>query len=100
MSKRAIFVLLGVFLFFMLLHIPANAGDIMSWEPRTFAGGGYAAYQDNLLNTAVAIEHGSKAVSGYYSYYNYAPYLVAEGMNSRIYYQSDEERALSEGGEE
>ena len=90
MSKRAVFLLVGGFLFFMALHIPANAGDIMSWAPRTFAGGALPGSDGPLLNYAVAIEHGSEAVSGYYSYYNYAPYMTNDGWYNSIYYQDDE----------
>ena len=72
MNKKIFFVMVGIFLFFTLLYIPtkAKAGDLMRWEPHTFAGGGYASHGD-LLNTAIAIKHGAQAFTPYYYYYYY-----------------------------
>jgi len=75
MNKGLLFMLLGVFLFLILLYVPVKAEDIMSWSPRMFAGGAYAEH-DQLLKTAIIIKHGSESqVPHYQYYYNYSyPY--------------------------
>ena len=65
-------MVLGLFLFLVLLYVPAKAEDIMSWSPRTFAAGAYAEHEQ-LLQTAIIIKHGSGSkVPHYQYYYNYS----------------------------
>lgn len=67
MNRKLLFMMFGFFLFLTLLYVPAKAEDIMSWSPRTFAGGGYASYGD-LLRTAVAIKYGSEVLLNEWPY--------------------------------
>ena len=67
MNRKLLFMMFGIFMFLILLYVPAKAEDIMSWSPRMFAGGAFAT-QEDLLNTAIVIKHGSKSLAPYYSY--------------------------------
>ena len=61
-------MMFGVFLFLILLCVPAKAEDIMSWSPRMFAGGAFAS-QEDLLNTAIVIKNDSGSLYNYSDYY-------------------------------
>ena len=91
MSNRVFFLLLvGAFLFSMLLHIPANATDNMSWQPRTFAGGSAAVYDEVLLTEALYIKRGSAAPIDSFYYNTEMQELILTGevgdlWNSKIF---------------
>lgn len=70
MNKGSFFMMFGVFLFLILLCVPAKAEDIMSWSPRMFAGGAFAT-QEDLLNTAIVIKNDSGSLYNYSDYYSY-----------------------------
>ncbi len=87
MNKKIFFVMVGIFLFFTLLYIPtkAKAGDLMRWEPHTFAGGAPVSYGD-LLSTAIVIKHGPGALHDYiYSPYYYYDYFTNSPTNIENY---------------
>ena len=59
MNKK-LFCPLAALLFIFLLSVPAGAGDVMSWSPRTPAGGAPAA-AEHFQDTALAVEYGAEA---------------------------------------
>ena len=59
--NRKVFCPLAALLFITLLCVPAGAGDVMSWSPRTPAGGAPAPAEYGR-GTAVAVEYGSEAL--------------------------------------
>lgn len=61
MNKK-VFSLLGTLLFLALLCKPVGAIDVMSWSPRTPAGGGYISDPNFYFKMGTVVEYGSQSL--------------------------------------
>ena len=61
MNKK-VFSLLGTLLFLALLCKPVGATDVMSWSPRTPAGGGYISDPNFYFKMGTVVEYGSQSL--------------------------------------
>jgi hypothetical protein len=61
-NRRVVLSLAGIFIFLLVFNMSAGAEDLMSWHPRTPAGGGYIADPDYYFTMAKVVKYGSQSL--------------------------------------
>jgi hypothetical protein len=82
MNKK-VFSLLGTLLFLALLCKPVGATDVMSWSPRTPAGGGYISDPNFYFKMGTVVEYGSQSLL--FNEYTVTTVVEEETANSEFY---------------